>query len=91
MRHRRGNGERMGNIQFGYRLSSDGRHVEQAVVDEINRLRLNGHTLRGIAPALNHRVARVVNRGELQTKGLIEKTCMGSKSSEPVPLLQNRV
>ena len=39
MSHKRTNGERMGNIQFGYRLCSDGKHVEpdraeQAVLDE---------------------------------------------------------
>ena len=39
------NGERMGNIQFGYRLAPDGKHVEpdtveQAVLREIGRLRL---------------------------------------------------
>jgi hypothetical protein len=60
MSHKRTNGERMGNIQFGYRLCSDGKHVEpdraeQAVLDEIRRLRRSGATLRGIAAALNHR------------------------------------
>jgi site-specific DNA recombinase len=61
--HKRSNGERIGNIQFGYRLCVDGRHVEpdpseQAVLDEIRQLRRNGHTLRGIAAALNHRTLR---------------------------------
>src|ERR1700730_17286301 len=60
MRHKRSNGERVGNIQFGYRLCADGKHLEtdpaeQEVLDEIHRLRENGHTLRGIAAALNHR------------------------------------
>jgi DNA invertase Pin-like site-specific DNA recombinase len=58
--HKRTNGERIGNIQFGYRLCADGKHVEpdpaeQAVLDEIGRLRQRGHTLRGIAGALNQR------------------------------------
>jgi hypothetical protein len=65
MSHKRTNGERVGNIQFGYRLGTDGKHVEpaaaeQAVLREIRNLRQNGHTLRGIASALNHR--------ELQTR-----------------------
>jgi hypothetical protein len=56
MSHKRANGERVGNIQFGFRLSSDGKHVEpapteQAVLMEIRNLRQNGHTMRGIAAA----------------------------------------
>ena len=54
MSHKRSNGERVGNIQFGYRLCGDGKHVEpdpaeQSVLDEIGRLRQSGHSLRGIA------------------------------------------
>src|SRR5579863_4455362 len=61
--HKRSNGERVGNIQFGYRLCADGKHVEpdaaeQAVLNEIRRLRQSGQTLRGIAAALNHRALR---------------------------------
>jgi site-specific DNA recombinase len=60
MIHKRTNGERVGNIQFGYRLGTDGKHVEpdaaeQAVLEEIRNLRHRGHTLRGIAAALNRR------------------------------------
>ena len=40
MSQKRTNGERMGNIQFGYRLCAD----------EIRNLRQSGKTLRGIAP-----------------------------------------
>ena len=63
MSHKRTNGERVGNIQFGYRLCSDGKHVEpdpaeQEVLDEILRLRSGGATLRGIAAALNRRGSR---------------------------------
>src|ERR1700737_742702 len=63
MRHKRSNGERVGNIQFGYRLSADGKHLEedpgeQAVLAEIRRLRCEGSTLRGIAATLNHRAYR---------------------------------
>ena len=64
-------------------LSGDGKHVEpdpgeQAVLNEIGQLRKSGHSLRGIAAALNHRelrtrrgsswrlesVARIVKQGE---------------------------
>jgi hypothetical protein len=65
MRHKRSNGERVGNIPYGYRLATDGRHLEedpaeQAVLAEIRRRRREGATLRGIAAALNQR--------ELQTR-----------------------
>src|SRR5579863_1198900 len=58
LRHKRSNGERVGNIQFGYRLCADGKHVEadhseQAVLAQIHQLRRNGDTLRGIAATLN--------------------------------------
>ena len=63
MSHKRTNGERVGNIQFGYRLCDDRKHLEpdpgeQAVLDEIRQLRQGGETLRGIAAALNHRGLR---------------------------------
>ena len=63
LNHKRGKGERVGNIQFGYRLCSDRRHVEpdpgeQAVLAEIQSLRQNGQTLRGIAASLNQRALR---------------------------------
>jgi DNA invertase Pin-like site-specific DNA recombinase len=58
MHHKRRNGERIGNIQFGYRLCTDAKHVEpdpgeQAVLNQIHRLRNCGHTLRNIAATLN--------------------------------------
>jgi site-specific DNA recombinase len=61
--HKRSNGERVGNIQFGYRLCADGKHLEQdlgeqAVLDEIRQLRQSGTTMRGIAAALNQRGRR---------------------------------
>src|SRR6266436_5314534 len=63
MSHKRSNGERVGNIQFGFRLSPDGKHVEpdpgeQAALDEIHQMRQSGTTMRGIASALNHRGLR---------------------------------
>jgi site-specific DNA recombinase len=61
--HKRSNGERVGNIRFGYRLCADGKHVEpdtaeQTVLQEIRTLRKSGTTLRGIAAALNQRALR---------------------------------
>ena len=59
LRHKRSQGQQVGNIAFGSRLSSDGEHVEpdaveQAALAEIRRLRAQGTTLRGIAAAMNH-------------------------------------
>ena len=63
LRHKRSQGERTGNIAFGYRLAADGKHVEpdapeQAVLAEVRRLRSGGATLRGIAAVLNQRAYR---------------------------------
>ena len=66
LRHKRGKGERVGNIGFGYRLAADGVHVEpdpteQASLAAIRKLRLGGHSLRAIAGTLNesgHRTRR---------------------------------
>jgi len=84
LRHKRSQGQRVGNIAFGSRLADDGEHLEpapeeQAALAEIQRLRRDGTTLRGIAVLLNHRayrtrrgtpwrlesVARVVKRAAL--------------------------
>ncbi len=61
--HKRGQGERVGNIAFGSRLSADGKHVEpdpgeQGALAEIRRLRHEGATLRGIAATLNRQAIR---------------------------------
>jgi len=58
--HKRRQGERVGNIAFGSRLAQDEQHLEpdpteQDALAEIQRLRNQGTTLRGIAAALNHR------------------------------------
>ena len=63
LRHKRSQGERVGNIAFGYRLAADGKHVEpdpgeQTVLEEIRRLRGAGVSLRRIATALNSRALR---------------------------------
>jgi len=60
MRHKRRNGERVGNIPFGSRLADDGQHLEpdpaeQTALAEIRRLRNDGTTMRKIAATLNQR------------------------------------
>ncbi len=63
LRHKRGNGERVGNIAFGSRLSNDGLHLEpdageQAALTEIRSLRNQGTSLRRIATLLNEQGLR---------------------------------
>jgi len=53
LRHKRSQGERVGNIAFGYRLAADGKHVEadpgeQTVLEEVRRLRGAGVSLRSL-------------------------------------------
>ena len=52
------NGERVGNIRFGFKLAADGRHVEphpaeQALLNRMREMRSRGTSLRAIADALN--------------------------------------
>ena len=66
LRHKRAQGERTGNVPYGFRLAADGKHVEpdsaeQAAVSAITELRTQGHSLRQIASTLNsdgHRTRR---------------------------------
>ena len=63
LRHKRSQGERVGNIAFGYRLAADGKHVEpdpgeQTVLEDIRQLRGAGVSLRRVATALNSRALR---------------------------------
>ena len=63
LRHKRTNGERVGNIAYGYRLSGDGAHLErddaeQAAIVAIRELRASGRTLRQIAKDLNQQGRR---------------------------------
>ena len=58
--HKRSNGERVGNIHYGYRLAEDGAHVEpepseQEVLAAIGALRGRHRSLREVAAALNDR------------------------------------
>ncbi len=84
MRHKRSNGERVGNIPYGFRLAADGRHLErdpgeQKVLAEIRRLRRDGATLRAIAAALNHRTLRT-RRG---TAWRLESVARALKADPP--------
>src|SRR5277367_668869 len=67
LQHKRSNGERVGNVAFGYRLAADGVHVEpdeaeQEAIAAIQTLRTSGHSLRHIAAVLN-RDGRRTRRG----------------------------
>jgi len=85
--HKRGNGERIGNIEFGYRLSPDLRHLEpdpteQAALAEIRSLRRKGHTLRGIAATLNNRGHRNVGARRRESVARVAKTeCVGPRNA----------
>jgi site-specific DNA recombinase len=57
-RHKRAQGQRVGNVEFGFRLAGDGRHlepdpIEQSALAEIRALRAQDHTLRSIARIVN--------------------------------------
>jgi site-specific DNA recombinase len=63
LRHKRSQGQRVGNIPFGSRLGGDGQRLEpdpaeQDALEQIRALRSGGETMRGIAAALNHRAYR---------------------------------
>jgi site-specific DNA recombinase len=63
MSHKKSNGERVGNIAYGYRLGADGEHLEpdpdeQAVLAAIRDLHATRCTLRSIAAELNARGLR---------------------------------
>lgn len=67
LRHKRAQGQRAGNIPFGYRLAQDGRalepeHAEQQAMVEIHKLRRAGNPLRVIATELN-RNGHLTRRG----------------------------
>jgi DNA invertase Pin-like site-specific DNA recombinase len=58
LRQKKSTGLRVGNIPFGYRLASDGRHldpepVEQSVLLALQQLRASGRSLRATAAELN--------------------------------------
>lgn len=58
MRHKKSKLEYIGNAPYGFRLATDGKHVEpepgeQAILERIQRLRKGGKSLRKIAEELN--------------------------------------
>jgi len=60
MQHKKSNGERVGNIAYGFRLGANGLQLEpdpqeQTVLAAIRDLRARRCTLRGIAAELNAR------------------------------------
>jgi site-specific DNA recombinase len=60
MQHKKANGQRVGNIAYGFRLGPNGVHVEpdpeeQDILCAIRELRASRCTLRGIAAELNTR------------------------------------
>ncbi len=67
LEYKKRRGERVGNIQYGFRLADDGKHLEpnpleQQVIARVRRLRAKGKTLRAIAGELN-RKAITTRRG----------------------------
>ena len=67
MRHKRANGQRVGNIPFGFRVASDGVQLEpdaaeQDILGRMRRMKAEGHTTRQIAEELN-RLGYVTRRG----------------------------
>jgi site-specific DNA recombinase len=75
--HKRRNGERVGNLPYGYRLAEDRLHLqadaaEQAVLARVGELRA-GHTLRQIASRLNR--AGVAYASRLTVAARICRTC----------------
>jgi site-specific DNA recombinase len=69
MRHMRSKGQRVGAIPFGFKLSSDGLHLEpedseQRILKQIQALRSRGLTQRGVAATLNAEGVRTRSGGE---------------------------
>ena len=76
LRYKRNNGERVGNIEFGYRLAADGCHLEphpeeQAALVTIRKLRSKGHSLRCIAAALNRQGHRTRRSSEWRLESVV--------------------
>jgi len=61
LQHKRGNGERVGNIEFGYRLAADGKHLEP------NPKRAGGADGHSQAPGARRNAAR--NRQGVERDG----------------------
>ena len=85
MNHKRTNGERVGNIAFGYRLASDRVHVEpepteQATIVAVAELRANGMSLRRIAKDLNRRGMRTRKGSEWRLESVARVACANTRS-----------
>jgi len=85
MDHKRNNGERVGNIAFGYRLASDGVHVEpepteQATIAAVAELRSNGMSLRRIAKDLNRRGIRTRKGSEWRLESVARVASANARS-----------
>jgi site-specific DNA recombinase len=85
MNHKRTNGERVGNIAFGYRLASDGVHVEpepteQATIAAVAELRSNGMSLRRIAKDLNRRGIRTRKGSEWRLESVARVASANARS-----------
>jgi len=88
LRHKRAQGKRVGNIAFGFRLASDGQHLEpdpteQAALNEILNLRQQGETLRRIAATINTRGHRTRRGTEwrLESVARVTKQNQSAKSA----------
>jgi site-specific DNA recombinase len=67
LKAKKARGERTGHIPFGYKLSSDGIHIEEdelekSILSQMNSLRADGFSIRDIAKEMNNRGA--FNRGQ---------------------------
>jgi len=75
----------VGNIAFGYRLSSDGVHVEpepteQATIAAVAELRSNGMSLRRIAKDLNRRGIRTRKGSEWRLESVARVASANARS-----------
>jgi DNA invertase Pin-like site-specific DNA recombinase len=73
---KRNQGQRVGNIGYGFRLAGDGKHLEphpeeQATLSTIRNLRRGGHSLRGIAVALNRQGHRTRRGSEWRLESVV--------------------
>ena len=85
MQYKRANGERVGAVPFGYRLASDGTHLEaesseQAIIGIIRALRQEGRTTRRIAEQLNREGYRL-RRGAEWTFGRVAQILRAAEAA----------
>ena len=95
MQHKRRNGQRVGNIAYGYRMSADGKHVElepgeQAALAQIRRLRDEGRSLREIAAALNGQALRTRRGSGWRHDHIVRIVRSGDCDSMPANVIRPR-